>query len=124
MGSIVTPMTSGRIFKRRAVAGISLAAEKMGFRTRGVQITFEQLIGDASAPVTLHWHQNHFVVARRFSLNPLLIFTNEKERRRQAELELGAAIPIEKQMNDITGIYLTHYCFSVSAYPSFPYQRS
>lgn len=45
-----------------SLLGISLAAEKMGFRTRGVQITVEQLIRDAPVPAILHWNQNHFVV--------------------------------------------------------------
>ncbi len=46
-----------------SLLGISLAAEKIGFRTRGVQITLEQLLHDAPAPAILHWNQNHFVVA-------------------------------------------------------------
>lgn len=45
-----------------SLLGISLAAEKMGFRTRGVQITFDQLARDAPLPAILHWNQNHFVV--------------------------------------------------------------
>lgn len=42
--------------------GISEAAEKMGFRTRGVQLTYEQLIKESPFPSILHWDQNHFVV--------------------------------------------------------------
>ena len=42
--------------------GISEAAEKMGFRTRGVKLTFSQLLKDAPLPCILHWNQYHFVV--------------------------------------------------------------
>ncbi len=42
--------------------GISEAAEKMGFRSRGVQISFEELLQDVKLPAILHWGQNHFVV--------------------------------------------------------------
>ena len=42
--------------------GISDAAESIGFRTVGVQISFQQLAEDALFPCILHWNQNHFVV--------------------------------------------------------------
>ena len=42
--------------------GISDAAEHIGFRTRGVRITFAQLVEEAQLPCILHWNQNHFVV--------------------------------------------------------------
>lgn len=45
-----------------SLLGISIAAEKMGFRTRGVTITLEQLFRDAPLPCIIHWDQNHFVV--------------------------------------------------------------
>jgi ATP-binding cassette, subfamily B, bacterial len=44
-----------------SLLGISDTAEKIGFRTRGVKITFEQL-KDVPRPCILHWDQNHFVV--------------------------------------------------------------
>jgi ATP-binding cassette subfamily B protein len=46
-----------------SLLGISDAAEKIGFRTRGVQLSFKQLINDVALPCILHWGQNHFVVA-------------------------------------------------------------
>src|SRR5690625_3248731 len=51
-------------YSKRGVSllGISLAAEKMGLRTRGVQLTLDQLIRDAPLPCIIHWNQNHFVV--------------------------------------------------------------
>jgi ATP-binding cassette subfamily B protein len=42
--------------------GLSYAAEKIGFRTRGVRLDFDQLINEATLPCILHWNQNHFVV--------------------------------------------------------------
>lgn len=51
-------------FNRDGVSllGIGEAAEKIGFRTRGVKITLHQLLEDAAKPCILHWSQNHFVV--------------------------------------------------------------
>lgn len=45
-----------------SLLGISDAAEKIGFRTRGVQLSFNQLVQEAPAPAILHWDQHHFVV--------------------------------------------------------------
>lgn len=45
-----------------SLLGISEAAENIGFRTRGVQISFKQLTENATLPCILHWGQNHFVV--------------------------------------------------------------
>ena len=42
--------------------GISDAAERIGFRTSGIMISFEQLVTDALLPCIMHWRQNHFVV--------------------------------------------------------------
>lgn len=56
------------------LAGLSLAAEKIGLRTRAVKLTYEQVVKEAPCPCVLHWNQNHFVVlykvkrAGRFSL--------------------------------------------------------
>lgn len=50
-------------FSKRGVSllGISETAEKIGFRTRGVQINYEKL-QTIPLPAILHWNQNHFVV--------------------------------------------------------------
>lgn len=44
-----------------SLLGISDTAEKIGFRTRGVKLTLQQL-SEAPLPCILHWNQNHFVV--------------------------------------------------------------
>jgi len=45
-----------------SLLGISEAAEKIGFRTNAVRITFEQLDEQVDLPCILHWNQQHFVV--------------------------------------------------------------
>lgn len=45
-----------------SLLGIAEAAEKIGFRTRQVKISFKELIEDAPLPAILHWGQHHFVV--------------------------------------------------------------
>ncbi len=45
-----------------SLLGISEAAERIGFRTTGLKISFRQLDEEASLPCILHWQQNHFVV--------------------------------------------------------------
>jgi ATP-binding cassette subfamily B protein len=45
-----------------SLLGISEAAEKIGFRTRAVQLTYKQLTREALLPCILHWDHNHFVV--------------------------------------------------------------
>lgn len=44
-----------------SLLGISETAENIGFRTRGVQISYEKL-ETAPLPAILHWNQKHFVV--------------------------------------------------------------
>lgn len=45
-----------------SMQGISDAAESIGFRTKGVKITFDQLLEELPLPCILHWNQRHFVV--------------------------------------------------------------
>jgi len=45
-----------------SMKGIGEACEKIGFRSIGAKITFEQLNDEAKLPCILHWNQNHFVV--------------------------------------------------------------
>lgn len=45
-----------------SMLGISEAAEKIGFRTNAVKVTFEQLDEHVELPCILHWNQEHFVV--------------------------------------------------------------
>lgn len=45
-----------------SLLGIAEAAEKAGFITKGVTLTFEELVKEAPLPAILYWEQNHFVV--------------------------------------------------------------
>lgn len=45
--------------------GLSEAAERKGFRTRGIRLTYRQLVDNARLPCILHWDSNHFVVLFR-----------------------------------------------------------
>lgn len=45
-----------------SMLGISDAAESIGFRTQGVQLTVEQITDNIPLPCILHWNQSHFVV--------------------------------------------------------------
>ena len=45
-----------------SMLGISEAAESIGFRSLGVRLDTDKLVGNASLPCILHWNQNHFVV--------------------------------------------------------------
>ncbi len=47
--------------------GVSDAAESIGLRTLGANLTVEQLITEAPLPCILHWDQNHFVVLYKVS---------------------------------------------------------
>lgn len=55
-----------------SLLGISETAEKIGFRTRGVQITFRQL-KQIELPCILHWNQNHFTVLVSVSKNRIKV---------------------------------------------------
>lgn len=60
-----------------SLLGISDAAEFIGFRTIGVQISFDQLVNEARLPCIIHWNQNHFVVCykvKRRSNGQLLLY--------------------------------------------------
>jgi len=59
-----------------SLKGISEAAVKVGFRTLGAKLTFEQLDEEAVLPCILHWNQNHFVV-----LPPQEYDRNKKNRK-------------------------------------------
>lgn len=45
-----------------SLLGISEAAEKIGFRTRAVQITYKQLTSEAPLPCIIHWDQYHYII--------------------------------------------------------------
>lgn len=45
-----------------SLLGIGDAAEKLGFHTVGVKLSWERLQDEATLPCIIHWNQNHFIV--------------------------------------------------------------
>lgn len=45
-----------------SLLAISVAAEKIGFRTVGAQLPFDRFYEDVPLPCIVHWNQEHFVV--------------------------------------------------------------
>jgi ATP-binding cassette subfamily B protein len=50
-----------------SMLGISHAAESIGFRSKGVKVSFESLHKDAPLPAIVHWNQSHFVVVYKIT---------------------------------------------------------
>jgi len=63
-----------------SLLGLSDAAEKLGFRTLGVKITYNKLVEDVALPCIAHWNQNHFVehyfwgIQLKYNIHPFPIF--------------------------------------------------
>ena len=62
-----------------SLLGISDAAESIGFRTRGMKLSWEQLRDEVTLPCIVHWNQRHFVVVYKIS-TPRRIFPFVKSR--------------------------------------------
>ena len=45
-----------------SMLGIAEAAEKIGFNTKGVLLTYDELTREVQLPAILHWNQEHFVI--------------------------------------------------------------
>jgi ATP-binding cassette subfamily B protein len=56
-----------------SLAGISQAAESIGFKTIGVKTTLGRLMNEAPLPCIVHWDQNHFVVVHRVRRNRISV---------------------------------------------------
>ncbi|MDD3043987.1 MAG: cysteine peptidase family C39 domain-containing protein, partial [Candidatus Delongbacteria bacterium] len=50
-----------------SLLSISNAAEQLGFRTRGVKISYDSLMVSSQLPCIVHWNQNHFVVVYKIT---------------------------------------------------------
>ncbi len=63
----ITSLRAASHITREGVSmlGISDAAESVGFRTMGVNLSFSELVASDPMPCIAHWHQNHFVVIYR-----------------------------------------------------------
>ncbi|MCW3103395.1 MAG: transporter, ATP-binding protein [Bacteroidetes bacterium] len=56
-----------------SMLGLSDAAEKLGFRTLCVKVSFDKLLEDAPFPCIAHWNQEHFVVVHKIRKNTVFI---------------------------------------------------
>jgi len=89
-----------------SLLGISETAEKIGFRTRGVQLSLQQL-KEVTLPCILHWNQNHFVVLISVSKNKIKIADPAKGIITYTLKEFSAHwIASESDNNEQTGIAL------------------
>lgn len=67
-----------RKFSETTREGVSLrtlanAAEKIGFRTLGVKLSYHKLLDEAIPPYIVHWHQNHFIVVYKIKKNKVYV---------------------------------------------------
>jgi len=69
-----------------SMLGISDAAEKLGFKTVGIRVGFEQLVKEAPLPCIVHWKQEHFVVVYE-------IRRKAESNRRKAENHSAFSLP-------------------------------
>ncbi len=56
-----------------SLESLSLAANKIGFETLSVELTFEQLYNDVPLPAILFWKESHYVVAYKAKNNKIYI---------------------------------------------------
>lgn len=68
---------------REGVSMLSLsdASENIGFRSRGVRLTWEQLRDEVPLPCIIHWNQKHFVIVTEISgKGGFTLFPKQKKR--------------------------------------------
>lgn len=56
-----------------SLRGLSTAAEKIGFRTLGVKINYENLVENAPLPCICFWNEHHFVVVYKIRKDTIYI---------------------------------------------------
>ena len=56
-----------------SLKNIASAAEKIGFRSLGVKVTFDKLDKEAPLPCIVHWNQQHFVVVYKIKKDKVFI---------------------------------------------------
>ena len=66
-----------------SLLGLSEAAEKIGFHTIGVKLTFEKLL-EAPLPCIVHWNKSHFVVVYKIK-SPSAFGISPKGREKKNE---------------------------------------
>ncbi|SFH31981.1 ATP-binding cassette, subfamily B [Pontibacter chinhatensis] len=59
--------------KGSSLAGISEAAEKLGFHTLGVALDYKKFSQEAPQPTIVHWQGNHFVVVYKITAKKVFV---------------------------------------------------
>jgi ATP-binding cassette, subfamily B, bacterial len=87
-----------------SLLGIAQAAEGIGFKTIGAQLSLQELLQDATLPAILHWGQNHFVVLHKV--------------KKGFKQKLILADPAKNEVVEITKAQLESEWAAPSNYPS------
>ena len=92
-----------------SLESLSLAANKIGFETLSVELTFEQLYNDVPLPAILFWKESHYVVAYKAKNNKIYIadpsfgflFLNKEEMKSNwnCQKEEGIALLLNPKEN-------------------------
>lgn len=90
--------------RRRKLIG--QAAEKIGFRSQGVQVSLKQLQTEANLPSILHWGQNHFIVLYCIKRGKYFIADPAAGLFTLTEIEFSKRWLSSKDGSDNTGIAL------------------
>jgi ATP-binding cassette subfamily B protein len=56
-----------------SMLGLSLASEKLGFKSMGAMVSYNQLQNEVLLPCVAHWNQNHFVVVFEVKNNKVIV---------------------------------------------------
>ncbi|MBK1896137.1 peptidase domain-containing ABC transporter [Chryseobacterium paridis] len=59
-----------------SLLSLSDAAEDLGFRSLGVQVSFESLVKEIQLPCIVHWNKNHFVVVYKIDKNNIVYISD------------------------------------------------
>lgn len=76
-----------------SLLGISEAAEKLGFRTTGVHLSFEQLATEVTFPCIVHWKQQHFVVVYDIKRKCKFFQNRHRQEKKEESYRITVADP-------------------------------
>ncbi len=72
-----------------SLLALSDAAENMGFRSRGVRLTWDQLKKEVQLPCLIHWNQNHFVVVTAITRKGKFPFFRRKGKKDEVVVHIA-----------------------------------
>ncbi|HPD65887.1 MAG TPA: peptidase domain-containing ABC transporter [Bacteroidia bacterium] len=97
-----------------SLLGISDAAESIGFRTKGVKISFEQLKKHIQLPCIVHWDQKHFVVVYKITSKKVFIADPGIGKIKISHEEFKSHWLVEDKSGKLSGL-----CLILEASPEF-----